>query len=175
MPTTPESDSNRSPRRVPVALRRESAVGGWMRGLRFSGFSLIMMGLAVLAVVVLAPTAQAWVVQRQQIAALEQSVAAQRDKVDDLTAERERWNDKTFITTQARERLAYVMPGEVSFLVINDLPALPGEEPAAVSDTVQATESDWMRSLLASAMSAGLAPVAPASPDVPAAPEGTTP
>ncbi|MET0975669.1 MAG: septum formation initiator family protein [Leifsonia sp.] len=169
MPTSSESASNRKPRRVPVALRRESAAGGWMRGLRFSGFSIIMMGLVVLAVVVLAPTAQAWVAQRQQIAALEQSVAAQKSTVDALTAERERWNDKTYITTQARERLAYVMPGEVSFLVINDIPAGVAGEPAAVSSDVQATKTDWMQSLFASAMSAGLAPVAPA------APEGTTP
>lgn len=165
MPTSPDGTLNSQSTRIPVALRRESAAGGWMRGLRFSGFSLIMMGLAVLAVVVLAPTAQAWVSQRQQIAALQQAVAAEKTEVDSLTAERERWNDKTFITTQARERLAYVMPGEVSFLVINDLPAAATTEPAPVSTEVQATRSDWMGSLFASAMTAGLAPVAP---------EGTT-
>ena len=37
-----------------------------------------------------------------------------------LRDERERWNDETFIVTQARERLYYVMPGEVSYLVIDD-------------------------------------------------------
>ncbi|KQQ94787.1 hypothetical protein ASF62_10045 [Leifsonia sp. Leaf325] len=132
-----------------------------MRGLRFSGFSLIMMGLAVLAVIVLAPAAQSWVAQRQQIAALQQAVAAEKSEVESLTAERERWNDKTFITTQARERLAYVMPGEVSFLVINDLPAAAAAEPAPVSTEVQATKSDWMQSLFASTMAAGLAPIAP--------------
>ncbi|MEL4317741.1 septum formation initiator family protein [Leifsonia sp. YIM 134122] len=161
MPTSPDGTLNQQSTRIPVALRRESAAGGWMRGLRFSGFSLIMMGLAVLAVVVLAPTAQSWVTQRQQIAALQQAVAAEKSEVDSLTAERERWNDKTFITTQARERLAYVMPGEVSFLVINDLPASAAAEPAPVSTEVQATKSDWMQSLFASTMAAGLAPVAP--------------
>ena len=162
MPTSPDGTLNQQSTRIPVALRRESAAGGWMRGLRFSGFSLIMMGLAVLAVIVLAPAAQSWVAQRQQIAALQQAVAAEKSEVESLTAERERWNDKTFITTQARERLAYVMPGEVSFLVINDLPAAAAAaEPAPVSTEVQATKSDWMQALFASTMAAGLAPVAP--------------
>nr|WP_082510356.1 septum formation initiator family protein [Leifsonia sp. Leaf325] len=161
MPTSPDGTLNQQSTRIPAALRRESAAGGWMRGLRFSGFSLIMMGLAVLAVIVLAPAAQSWVAQRQQIAALQQAVAAEKSEVESLTAERERWNDKTFITTQARERLAYVMPGEVSFLVINDLPAAAAAEPAPVSTEVQATKSDWMQSLFASTMAAGLAPIAP--------------
>ena len=147
----------------PTSVTRESAAGGWLRGMRFSGFTLIMMGLAVLAVVVLVPSVQAWVTQRQQIAALQQTVDGKKSQIDDLDDQRERWNDKTFITTQARERLAYVMPGEVSFLVIEDLPALAAtSEPAAVSSDLQATQTDWMHSLFSSTLTAALAPEAAA-------------
>jgi cell division protein FtsB len=147
-------------KRIPVALRRESSAGGWMRGMRFSGFTIIMIGLAVLAVVVLAPAVQSWVAQRQQIAALAEAKSALQEKYDGITAERERWNDSTFVVTQARERLGYVLPGEVSFLVINDLPALAASaDPPPVSATIATTRTDWMQSLFASTMTAGLAPV----------------
>lgn len=143
----------------PSDRRRGSAAGGWVRGMRFSGFTLIMMGLAVLAVIVLAPTVRDWVAQRQQIAAMQNSVADQKQRVQHLTDERERWTDKTFITTQARDRLGYVMPGEVSLLVINDLPALQAtKEPAPVSSDLQTTETDWLHSLFASTLTAALAP-----------------
>ena len=79
-----------------------------------------MMGVLVLAVVVLAPTIAAFAQQRQQIAELRAAVSAQEEEVQRLRDERERWNDETFIMTQARERLYYVMPGEVSYLVIDD-------------------------------------------------------
>jgi hypothetical protein len=79
--------------------------------------------------------------------------------VDQLKAERERWNDRTYITTQARDRLSYVLPGDISFLVINDLPAPVAGETAAppVSKHIQDTNVDWMETVFASVMTAGLA------------------
>ncbi|MBN9187892.1 MAG: septum formation initiator family protein, partial [Microbacterium sp.] len=59
---------------------------------------------------------------------------------------------------QARARLYYVKPGEVVYLVDDDLSAsqLP-QEKAPVSDTVQQTRTDWMSQLLRSVAAAGLA------------------
>jgi cell division protein FtsB len=147
---------------------------GWLSGIRFSGFSLIMMGVLVLAVVVLAPTIAAFAQQRQQIAELRAAVSQQEDEVQRLRDERERWNDETFIMTQARERLYYVMPGEVSYLVIDDrTEAAKADATAAVSAEVTESKGDWMRTLLDSVMAAGLAPAPTAPADVPAgAPAG---
>ncbi len=159
----PDTSSKTQTRRVPVALNHgESATGSWLRGIRFSGFSLIMMVILVLAVVILAPGLRVLVEQRQEIAALSATVAAQREQVDSLRADRERWNDRTYVITQARDRLYYVMPGEVSFLVI-DLPAAVEEtERAPVSAEIQNTQLDWIQSMFASVMTAGLAESAPA-------------
>ncbi|KRC58847.1 hypothetical protein ASE14_19485 [Agromyces sp. Root81] len=135
--------------------------------MRFSGFSLIMMGVLVLAVVVLAPTIAAYAQQRQQIAELRAAVSAQEEEVQRLRDERERWNDDTFIVTQARERLDYVMPGEVSYLVIDDrTEAAKTDATAEVSAEVTESKGDWMRTLLDSVLTAGLAPEAapPADP-----------
>lgn len=152
----------------------ETPVAGWLRGIRFSGFSLMMMGILVLAVVVLAPSLRTFAEQRQEINRLSAHVVDQRTTVDDLKSERDRWDDRTFVTTQARERLSYVLPGDISFLVINDLPVAAGATDAPpVSSTIQDTDIDWLDSMFASVMTAGLAPEASA-PASDAAVPGTT-
>lgn len=115
----------------------------------------------MLAVVVLAPTIAQLAEQRQQIAELQATVSEQESEVQRLRDERERWNDETFIMTQARERLAYVMPGEVSYLVIDDRSeAAKSDAAAEVSAEVTETKGDWMSTILSSVMIAGLAPAA---------------
>jgi cell division protein FtsB len=155
---------------APGPGRAAAARSGWLSGIRFSGFSLIMMGVLVLAVIVLAPTIAAFAQQRQQIAELRAAVSAQEEEVQRLRDERERWNDETFIVTQARERLYYLMPGEVSYLVIDDrTAAAKADATTEVSAEVTESKGDWMRTLLDSVMTAGLAPAATAPTD-PAAP-----
>ncbi|QAY74942.1 septum formation initiator family protein [Agromyces protaetiae] len=118
-----------------------------------------MMGVLVLGVVVLAPTIGSFAEQRRHIAELRASVSQQEEELQQLRTERERWNDDTFIITQARERLYYVLPGEVSYLVIDDRSEAAKSDPSqAVSAELTETKGDWMRSLLGSVMTAGLAP-----------------
>ena len=148
------------PPAAPAAPRRDGQVDvrAWLGGIRLSGFMVIMLGLVVLAAFVLVPTIGTYVDQRQQIAALVAAVEVTQDQVDDLEAQRERWNDPAYIMTQARERLYYVKPGEVPYLVVDDLPAaqVPQEE-APVSDDVQETRTDWMSQVVRSVTEAGLA------------------
>jgi cell division protein FtsB len=146
--------------RAPEPGRRVD-VRDWMGGVRLSAFTGIMLGLVVLAALVLVPTVGVYLDQRQQIAALEESVQVGKDRVAALEAERERWADPAYITSQARERLYYVKPGEVVYLVDDDLPdsEIP-EEQAPVSDEVEETRNDWMSQLLRSVVSAGVAQTA---------------
>lgn len=138
-------------------VRRPVDVRDWLGGIRLSGFMVIMLGLVVLAAFVLVPTIGTYVDQRQQIAALEAAVELSREEVADLEAQRARWSDPAYITTQARERLYYVRPGEVVYLVDNDLPAeLAPQEQAPVSDDVEQTRTDWMSQLVRSVTEAGL-------------------
>jgi cell division protein FtsB len=133
-------------------------VRGWLGGIRLSGFMVIMLGLVVLAAFVLVPTVGTYLDQRRQIAALERSVQLTREQIEELESERERWTDPAYITTEARERLYYVRPGEVVYLVDNDLPPedVPQEQ-GAVSDEVERTRTDWMSQLIRSVTEAGLA------------------
>lgn len=130
----------------------------WIGGVRFSAFTGIMLGLVVLAVFVLVPTVGTYIDQRQQIAALHEQVAVTTEQVEDLQAERERWADPAYVTAQARERLYYVTPGEVVYLVDNDLPdtAIPADR-APAPEEVGETTTDWMSQLVRSVAGAGLA------------------
>ncbi|MBM7505409.1 septum formation initiator family protein [Agromyces aurantiacus] len=169
----PKADPAAAKARAPRQSIRQVA-STWLAGIRFSGFSIIMMGVLVLAVVVLAPSIAEYAKQRQQIAELKAEVARQEAAVAELAQERERWNDETFIVTQARERLYYVRPGEVSYLVIDDR-TVPSSSTADASVSAEVTElrGDWMQTMLTSMMTAGLAPEAGADPAATTAPAPT--
>ena len=145
----------------PSRARRPVDVREWVGGIRFSGFMGIMLGLVVLAAFVLVPTIGTYVEQRQQIAALEQAVRVGEDEVAALEAERERWTDAAYVTAQARERLYYVKPGEVVYLIDNDLPdgAVPQDQ-RPVSQEIRETRTDWMTQFVRSLAAAGTAQTA---------------
>lgn len=156
------------PRQPPVAPS-----SAWIAGVRGSGFTLLVMGIMIMAVVVLAPSVKTFVEQRAEIAELQRTVDAAKTQAQNLDEERTRWSDPAFIRAQARERLYFVMPGEVSYLVLDDIAvAQQAEQPA--SESVQETPVDWAGSLLSSIAVAGLGEptteeLAPAEP-APAAP-----
>lgn len=138
-----------------------------MRSLRLSGFSVLLLGILVLGVVVLAPNLKTFLEQRQQIAALEAGVADTQAKVDAQTIERERWNDQSYVMTQARDRLFYALPGEVSYIIIDDIdPATLPTAGTPVSDTLVDSQSDWLEGLLSSLVATGYSP-APVATDAP--------
>jgi len=140
----------------------------WLGKVRVSGFVVIMLGLVVLGTFVLVPTVGTYMDQRQQIQALESAVALSQSEVADLQSQRERWSDPAYITTQARERLYYTMPGEVVYLIDDDLPASAAlQEQAEVSDDVGQTRTDWMSQLVRSLTSAGAAQVVAPTVGVP--------
>lgn len=152
---------------VPPRSRAQGAqvdVREWASGIRLSGFMVIMLSLVILGAWVLVPTLGTYIDQRQKIAALEASVQVTADEIEALEKEQERWEDPAYITTQARERLYYVKPGEVVYLVDNDLdPASLPQEQEPVSDDLVETPADWMPQLLRTVVGAGLAQNASAS------------
>src|SRR3954471_16729085 len=106
--------------RVPVAMPEESRPAAWLRSFRLSGFALSLLLLVVAALVVLAPSLKTLVEQRQQIAELQTELDQAKGAVKDLKGELDRWKDPAYIESQARNRLYYVFPGDVSYLVIGE-------------------------------------------------------
>lgn len=170
-PAPPSSSPAKTPV-APAAVRKPRTrttssetprvdVREWASGIRLSAFSAIMLSLVVLGAWVLVPTLGTFIDQRQKIAALEASVQVSEDRIVALEQERERWQDPAYITTQARERLYYVKPGEVVYLIDNDLdPAALPREQDPVSDTLEEKPADWMPQLLRTLTSAGLSDTA---------------
>ena len=142
--------------RVAVRLPEESAPEHWLRTIRLSGFTLLMLGLVILAVIVLAPNLRILIEQRQQIAALQAAVDDAKNSVQELEGDVARWSDPAYIESQARERLFYVFPGDVSYLVVADASAPSTSDGQPISDKIQTTQVDWVRSLLSSVYTAGL-------------------
>jgi cell division protein FtsB len=139
----------------------------WLRNFRLSGFALSMLLLIVAALVVLAPRLKTLVEQQQQIAQLQQSVADARKSVDQLGDQVARWSDPAYIEAQARDRLYYVYPGDISYLVIGDDGETVASNQVPVSDSIQSTRIDWTHALLSSIYQAGLTEATPEQLDSP--------
>lgn len=123
--------------------------------MRLSGFSVIMLTLLVIAVIALAPSIRTFVEQQNQLADLRQAVKDRRDAVNDLNAEIARWDDPAFIEAQARDRLVYVFPGDVTYLVIDDEGSVTTDDGAPISADIQPTQIDWVQALLSTIVAAG--------------------
>lgn len=73
----------------------------------------------VLAVVVLslAVPLRAWLRQSDENTALATEVAAREQRIAELDERLSRWGDPAYVEQQARERLRWVRPGEIGYVV----------------------------------------------------------
>ena len=114
-----------------------------------------MLVLVVVTLVVSAALpVREYLSQRAEIAELAAANAAAGERVEELTAERERLDDPDHIAAEARRRLHFVMPGETAYIVV---PA----EPAAERDPAQ--DEPWYSQLWDSVGAADRPASAPAS------------
>jgi cell division protein FtsB len=81
--------------------------------------TLVLVCIIALAAALVLPSLRVYIDQQQELAALRAERDAAHAEVDDLTAEIARWDDPAFIVAQARERLAYVFPGETPYRVVD--------------------------------------------------------
>ena len=118
--------------------------------LQASGFVVTFLVLIVAGVVMLSPTLRVLAEQQQEIATLEAELAESEQQVLALEEQRERWKDPAFVETQARERLLFVYPGDITYLVIDDAEVVEDEGDPLISTGIVEAQPDWRESLLAS-------------------------
>ena len=129
--------------------------------LRLNSVSVSVILVIVLGTYLISPDVQSYLNQRREIVEMEQSIQLAKDAVVDMQAERDRWQDPVYIRSQARDRLYYVLPGEVSYLVMdsegldfsdtsNTLGALLAQQRNAdeISLEVSAAKANWVDSLM---------------------------
>jgi cell division protein FtsB len=148
-----------------------TAVASLLSSLQSSGFIVTILALLVAGVVILAPSLRILAEQQQEIAQLRAELEQTQQEVFDLEEQRERWKDPSFVETQARERLMFVYPGDITYLVIDDLEDDGDEADTVISPTIVAAETDWREALLASYLVAATTSRAPVVQDE-AVPEG---
>jgi cell division protein FtsB len=113
------------------------------RELQRSGSVIVGIIIAGVAVVNLWQPVQIWFEQQAKIAELDREVAAARATLAEAQADMMRWTDRAYVEAQARERLMFVYPGDISYLVVNDVDAKPAKSDEVLG-SVQITEIDWV-------------------------------
>jgi cell division protein FtsB len=87
---------------------------------RLTGRAAILVLLVAVLTVSYASSMRAYLQQRSHINDLKEQIAARQSAIDDLEREKQRWHDPAFVAAQARERFGYVMPGETSYVVLDE-------------------------------------------------------
>lgn len=152
--------------KIPVSMTQGRML---VRMLKLNSVSVSLIAVIVLGSFLVAQDVQTFLNQRRVIAEMEQSLELGRQSVEDMEAERDRWQDPVYIRSQARDRLYYVLPGEVSYLVMNadgmdlsDTSGTLGEILAekrsadSISQEVLAAKDNWVDSLMESFLRAAL-------------------
>jgi cell division protein FtsB len=141
----------------------------WLRSLSLDLRFLAVLASIVIGAFMLAPDMQAYLDQRKRIADMEESIRLAEQELATALAERDRWRDPNYIRSQARDRLYYVLPGEVSYLVMNadgfsasDQTGTLGElleqqrRTDAFSDSLAASDENWVDAVLESVLRSAL-------------------
>ncbi|MEV0290916.1 septum formation initiator family protein [Kribbella sp. NPDC050820] len=124
---------------------------------------LLVLGALIVSY---AQSLRVWFDQHQQITALQQEIRDREKRVAELNDEIARWDDDAYVKAQARQRLGWVMPGEVGYRVIgaDGKPVGAPPEPATPSDgTTEAEQPTWYTKLWGSVEGAGK-PTTPVKP-----------
>ncbi|MFD1720383.1 septum formation initiator family protein [Amnibacterium endophyticum] len=100
---------------------------------RVPGLAIAALAVLVVGVFTIAPTLSTYLSQQQKVRDAQALVAQQRADLDDLAAQRARWDDPAYVRAQAGARLYYVMPGTTAYRVIHASPAAPAADETARS------------------------------------------
>jgi hypothetical protein len=95
--------------------------------------------------------------QAHDITATKAEIADRQQRIVTLQSELAKWQDENYIRTQARERLGWVLPGEVGYKVVDaDGKPLGGgaEISAETTDPVKPPEDAWWAKLWGSVAAA---------------------
>jgi cell division protein FtsB len=87
------------------------------------GSSLTARAIALAVVLLIltisyATSLRIYFAQAHEIASTNTEIAERQQRIGELQGELARWGDETYVRTQARERLGWVVPGETGYTVV---------------------------------------------------------
>ena len=113
------------------------------REIQRGGVVVVGVIIALAAVVNLWQPVQIWFEQQARLAELDTQVATAQAALSEAQADMKRWSDRAYVEAQARQRLMFVYPGDISYLVVNDVNVKPAKSDEVLS-TVQTTSINWV-------------------------------
>ena len=158
---------SKSPRNVRVSS--SSARNVLKNRLNMDTRTLMIIALVVGTVISVTPELTTWYNMQVQIADLKKQNEATRNNLSQMKDDLKRWDDPAYVRAQARNRLYYVMPGEISFLVMDankinadDQSGTVGaalakaRNSSQVTKKISTTKSNWTANLVETVVRAGL-------------------
>ncbi len=128
---------------------RQNKAPQWGISLENSFAWLLVVVFLIATVLTMFEPVSIWFEQRSRIAELQQQVSADSEALAEIQANIERWSDPAYIEAQARQRLLYVYPGDISYLIVNDV-TVDEIDRTVAPKTVGATEINWVDALVGS-------------------------
>lgn len=139
---------------------------------------LVVVGLLVISYV---GTMRIYLDQQSDMATARTQIAERQATIAQLQDELSRWNDPSYIKTQARERLGWVMPGEVGYRVIGTDGKVVSGEVGSIKGNNDPANQAWYELIWSSVQTADqpvviptTQPVATVTPPAPAPSASTT-
>jgi cell division protein FtsB len=121
---------------------------------RLNSYTLALLAVILVGIFTLAPSIQIWYEQRQEIADFKALVEQAKVELEDMEAERLRWDDEVYIRAQARDRLYGIDVSDTSGTVGAML--AEKRKRSGFSAEVLASKRNWVDAFLESALRAGL-------------------
>ncbi|MFV0407970.1 MAG: FtsB family cell division protein [Propioniciclava sp.] len=109
---------------------------------------LVFTGVLVLVALSFVSSLRVYIAQSGELAVARQQIEERSARADALQTELDRWADDSYVRAQARDRLGWLLPGEVGYRVIGrDGQVLDGsaEIQGIGNDQAGATEHWWER------------------------------
>jgi len=138
------------------------AIGAVQRGFAIAATLAVLLYL-------FASSFSVYLGQQRDIAAAKAELAAHQTEIARLQDELARWQDPAYVRAQARDRLGWVMPGEVGYRVIDANGNIIGGTVTPIQATQATATQPWYETLWSSLLAADEpAPVAGVEPTGPA-------
>ena len=130
-PTSPPADAASAPSQSPRSSLTTRAIA-----------------LAVVLLILMisyASSLRIYFTQRRDIAATRAEIGARQQTIEELQAELARWDDVEYVKTQARDRLGWVVPGEIGYRVVgpDGKPIGGGSEITSVPQPAEKPTDAW--------------------------------
>ena len=102
--------------------------------------------------------------QEQQMAVARHDIARDQAAINRLNDEISRWQDPEYVKAQARDRLGYVLPGEVGYRVVAPDGTVIGGQVGSIAGRNDPVNQTWYERLQGSVQTADQPAPAPPSP-----------